>query len=247
MHSEWSKTDFKQNSTCEWCTTLIFYPIVNLHINNHCPKSQSCSLFGSILKNFYFPQYFPIHSERSKTDFKQNSTYEWCTTLIFWPIVYLHMTNHCPKRQGCTPPKSILKIFYFPQYFNIPSEWSKRDFKQNSTCQWCTTLIFWPIVYPHMTNHCPKSQNSTPFGSILKNFTFPQYFNIHSEWSKTDFKQNSTCEWCPTLVLWPIVYLHMTNHCPKSQGCTPSGSILKNFYFSTIQVPMYTEWSKTEF
>ena len=30
-----------------------------------------------------------------------------CYTLIFWPIVYLHMTNHCPKSQGCTPSESI--------------------------------------------------------------------------------------------------------------------------------------------
>jgi len=44
-----------------------------------------------------------------------------------------------------------------------------------------------------------------------------------------------------------IVYLHMTNHCPNSQSCIQSGSILKNFYFTAILVPMYSEWSKTEF
>jgi len=38
----------------------------------------------------------------------------------------------------------------------------------------------------------------------------------------------------------------MINHCPNRQGCTPSGSILKNFYISIILVLMYTEWSKLE-
>jgi len=27
----------------------------------------------------------------------------------------------------------------------------------------------------------------------FKKFYFSQYFPMHSEWSKTDFKQNSTC------------------------------------------------------
>jgi len=304
MYSEWSKTNFKQNATCEWCTILVFWLIVYLHMANHCPKSQGCTPSRCILKNFYFPQYFPIHSESSKTDFKQNSTCEWCTTLIFWPIVYLKMTNHCNKNQGCTPSGSILKNFYFhntslctqndlnqilrktqlvngvqpwfsgryfiftwtiivpkarvvdhqevfknfyfPHYFPMHSEWSKSDFKKNSTCEWCTTLIFWPIVYLYMTNHCPKSQGCIPSGSILKNFYFPLYLPMHSEWSKTDFKQNSTCEWCATLIFWPIVYLHMANHCPKSQGCTPSGSILKSFYFPNY-FSMHSDWSKTDF
>jgi len=168
-----------------------------------------------------------MHSEWYKTDFKKNSTCEWCTTLIFCLIVYLHITNHCPKSQGYTPSRSILKNFYFPPYFLMHSEWSKTNFKKNSTCEWCTTLIFWLIVYLHLTNHFSKSQGCKPSGSILKNFYFPQYFPIHSEWSKTNFKQNSMCEWCTTLIFWPIVYLHMTNHCIKSQGCTPSWSILK--------------------
>jgi len=192
MHSEWCKTDFKQNLTFEWCTTLIFWPIVYLHVTNHYPKSQGCIPSGSILKNFYFPQYFPMLSEWCKTDFKQNSTFEWCTTLIFWPIVYLYMTNHCPKSQGCTPSGSILKNFYFSQYFPLHSKGSKTDFKQNSTCEWCTTLIFWPIVYLHMTNHYPKSLGCTPTWNILINFYFPQYFPTHSQWGKTVFKQNST-------------------------------------------------------
>jgi len=216
-------------------TTLIFWPIVYLHMIIPCPKSQGSTLSWSILKNFYFPQYFPIHSEWSKTDFKQNSTCEWCTTLIFWLIVYLHMTNHCPKSQGSTQSGSIFKNFYFPQNLRMHSEWSKTDFKQNSTYELCTTLIFWSIVYLHMN---PKSQGCTPSGSILKNFYFPQYFPLHSEWSKPSFKQNSTIEWCTTLILWPIVYLHITNHFPKSPGCTPSGSILTNFYFSQY-LPMH--------
>jgi len=144
------------------------------------------------------------------------SVCEWCTTLIFSPIVYLHMTSHCPKRKGCKPFGSILKFFYFPQYFPMNPEWSKTDFKINSTCEWCTTLIFWYIVYLQITNFCPKSQGCTPSGSILNNFYFPQYFPMHSEWSKTDFKKNSTCEWCTTLIFSPINYLHITNHCPKS-------------------------------
>jgi len=143
-------------------------------------------------KKFYFPQYFPMHSEWSKTDFKQNSTCEWCQTLIFWPIIYLHMTNHCPKSKNCTPSGSILKNFYFPQYFPMHSELSKTDFKQNSTCEWCTTLIFLPIVHFYMTKHCLISQGCTPSWSILKNFYFLQCFPMHSEWSKTDFKKNST-------------------------------------------------------
>jgi len=219
MHSEWSKTNFKQNSKCEWYTTLIFWPIVYLHMTNHCPKRQGCTPSGSILQNFYFPQYFSMRSEWSKTDFKQNSTCEWCKTMIFWPIVYLYMTNHCPKSQGCLSFGSILKNIYFPQCFPVHSESSKTDFKQNSTCEWCTILIFWPLVYLHMTKHCTKSHCCTPSGSILKIFYFRQYF---SEWSKTDFKKNSTCERCTTLTFWPVVYLHMTKHCPKSKGCTPS-------------------------
>jgi len=193
MHSELSKTDFKQNSTCEWCTTVIFLPVVYLHMNNHSPKSQGCTPSGSIFKNFYFPQYFPMHSELSKTDFKQNSNCEYCTTLIFLPIVYLHMTNHCPKSQGCTRSGSILKKFYFPRCLPMHSEWSKSDFKQNSTCEWCTTLLLWPIVYLHMTIHCLKKQGCTPSESILKKFYFSLYFPMHSEWSNIDFKQNSTC------------------------------------------------------
>jgi len=89
---------------------------------NHFPKSEGCTPSGSILKNFYFPQYFPMHSERSKTDFKQNSACEWRTSLIFWTIVYLQMANHCPKSKGCTLLGSILKNFYFPQYFPMHSE-----------------------------------------------------------------------------------------------------------------------------
>jgi len=138
------------------------------------------------------------------------------------------MANHCPKRQGCTPSGSILKNFYFPKYFPIHSKWSKTDFKQNSTCEWCKTLILCPIVYLHMANHCPNSQGCTPSGSIL-------IFHNTSLCTQIDLKQilskNSTCEWCTTLIFWPIVYVHMANHCPKSQGCTPSVSILKNFYF----------------
>jgi len=155
---------------------------------NHCPKRKSCTPFGSNFKNFYFPQYFPMYSEWSKIDFNQNSTSQCCTTLIFLPIVYLHMTNHCLKSQRWTPSESIFKNFYFPQYFPMHSEWSKTDFKQNSTCEWCTTLIFWPIIYLHMTNHSPKRNGYTPSGSILKNFYFQKYFPMHSEWSKTDFK-----------------------------------------------------------
>jgi len=136
-------------------------------------------------KKFLFSTILPymvcMHSEWSKTDFKQNSTYEWCKTLIFWPIVYLCITYLCPKRQGCTPSGSILKNFYFPQYFPMHSEWSKSDFKQNSTCEWCTTLIIWPMVYLHMTNHCLKSKGCTPSGTILKNFYFLQYFPMHLE------------------------------------------------------------------
>jgi len=221
-------------------------PIVYLHKTNHCPKSQGCTTSGSILKNFYFPQYFSMHSEWLKTDFKENSTCEWCITLIFWPIVYLHMANNCHKSHGCTPSGSTLKNFYFPQYFPMHSGWSKTDFKQNSTCEWYTTLIFRPIAYLHMANLCPKNKGCTPLGSILKKFYFPHYFPMHSECSKTDFKQNSTCERCTTLIFWLIVYLHMANHCPKSQGCTPSGSILKKFYFPQY-FPMHKEWSKTDF
>jgi len=158
-----------------------------------------------------------MHSEWSKTDFKQNSTGEWCTILNLWTIVYLYMTNHCPKSKGCTPSWSILKNFYFPQYFPKPTEWSKTDFKQISTCEWYPTLIFWTIVYLHMINHFPKSRSCTPSGSILKYLYFPQYFTMHSELYKTDVKKNLTWEWCTTLIFWPIVYLHMTNHCPKSQ------------------------------
>jgi len=61
---------------------------------------------------------------------------------------------------------------------------------------------------------------------VFKNFLFflilpyiNSYICMHSEWSKMDFKQKSTCEWCTTLIFWPEVYLHMTKHCPKSQGC----------------------------
>jgi len=114
------------------------------------------------------------------------------------------------------------------------SEWSKTDFKQTSTSEWCTSVIFCPIVYLHMTNHCHKSQGCTPSGSILKNLYFQQYFPMYSEWSKTDFKQNTTCEWCTILYFLPIVYLHMTNYCSKSQCCKSPGSIQKKFLFSTI-------------
>jgi len=160
----------------------------------------------------------------------------------FWTIVYLHMTNDCPNIQGCTPYGSTLKNFYFPQYtYPVHSEWSKTDFKQNSTCEWCTTLIFWPIVYLHMTNHFPNNQGCTPSESTLKSFYFPQYFPMHSEWSKTDFKKNSTCECCTTLIFWPIVYLYMTNHCPNNQGCTPSGNTFEKFYF-----PQYTQFTQND-
>ena len=141
-------------------------------------KKPGLYTIGKYLKKFYFPQYFPMHS---KTDFKQNSTCEWYTTLISLPIVYLHKTIHCPKSQGCTPSGSILKNFYFPQCFTMPSDRSKTDFKLNSICEWCTTLIFWPIVYLHMTNLFLKIQGCTLSGSILKNFYFPQYFPMHSE------------------------------------------------------------------
>ena len=130
----------------------------------------------------------------------QNSTCEWCITFIFWPIVYLHMRNHYPETQGCTPSGSILKIFYFPQYFPVHSIWSKNDFYQNWNCELCTTMIFSPIIYLHITNQCPKSQDYTASGSILKKIYFPQYFPIHSEWCKTDFLKNWTCKWCTTLV-----------------------------------------------
>jgi len=193
MHSEWSKTNLMQNSTCEWCTTLILWTIVYLHMTNRCFKSEDCILSGSILKNFYFQEYFSMHSEWSKTHLMQNSTCEWCTTLIFWPIVYLNTTNHCPKSQGCTPSGNISKIFYFPQYFPMHWEWSKTDFKKNSTSEWCTTLNYWPIIYLHMTNHCPKSQGCTPSGRNLKHFYFLQFFPMHSEWSKTNLMQSSTC------------------------------------------------------
>jgi len=190
-----------------------------------------------------------MYSEWPKTEFYKNSTCEWCTTLDFWPRVYLHMTNHCPNSQGCATSGSILKIFYFsiilvPMY----SEWSKIEFWQNSICEWCTTLVFWNRVYLHMTNHCPNSQGCTTSGIILKNFYFfTILLPMYSEWPKTEFQQNFTCEWCTTLVFWPSVYIHMTHYCPNSQGCTPYGSILKNFYFSTILVFMFSEWSKTEF
>ena len=95
---------------------------------NHCPKSMGCTPSGSILKNFYFPQFFHMHSKGSKIELQQNSTYEWCTTLIFCPIVYLHMDNHCPKSKGCTPSGSIFKKLYFLQYFPMKPERSKTEF-----------------------------------------------------------------------------------------------------------------------
>jgi len=219
-------------------------------MTNHCPNRKGCTPSGSILKNFYFSTILVhMYSEWSITEFKENSTCEWCTILIFWPIVYLHMTNHWPNSQSCTPSGSISKIFYFttilvPMY----SEWAKTEFKENSTCEWCTTLVLWPIVYFHMTNHCPNSQGCTPSGSILINFYISLILvSMYSEWYKTEFYQHTICEWCTTLAFWPIIYLHMTNHFPNRQDCTPSGSILKNFYFSTILVPLYSEWYKTEF
>jgi len=128
------------------------------------------------------------------------------------------------------------------------SEWSITEFSKTQPLNGVyTTLVFWPIGYLHMTNHCPNIEGCTSSRNIFKNFYFSTILvPLYSEWSKTEFKQNSTCEWCTTLVFWPIVYLHMTNHCPNSKGCTPSRSILKNFYFCTILVPMYSEWSKTE-
>jgi len=133
---------------------------------------------------------FRIKSVLNQSECIGKSTCEWCTNLIFWPIVYLNMTNQCLKREDCTPSGSIFKNFYFPQYFPMHWEWSKTDFKQNSTCEWCTTLNYWPIVYLQMTNHCPKSHDCTPSGSIFKNFNFLQYFPTHSEWSKTDLMKN---------------------------------------------------------
>jgi len=205
---------------------------------NDFPKSQGCTPSGSIFKNFNFTQHFPIYacmySELSKTDFKQNSTCEWCATLIFWPIVYLHMTNHCPKSQGCTPSGSIFKKFYFTQYFPIYSELSKTDFKQNSIHLW---MVYNPdfLAYSLSSHDQSLSTKTCRFVHHLEVFLKISIFNntflcIYScrMIYKTDFKQNSTCEWCTTLILSGsyIVYLYMSNHCPKSQGCTPSGSIL---------------------
>ena len=140
------------------------------------------------------------------------------------------MTNHCPKKRVAHHLEVILKISIFRNISLCTQNNIKQILNQNSTCEWCITLILWPIVYFHMTIHCPKRQGWTRSGSILKKFYFQQYFPMHSEWFKIYFKQNRTCEWCTTLIFWPIVYLHMTNHCPKSQGFTPSGGILKNFH-----------------
>jgi len=141
------------------------------------------------------------------------------------------MTYHCTRSQGCTPSGSILKNLNFPQYFPMLTEWSKTDFNN-----------FWMVYDPDYLAHSLSSHDQSLFQipglytseSILKNFYFPQYCPMHSEWSRTDFKQNSTCEWCTTLIFWTIDYLHMTNHCPKSQCCTQFWKYFKKFLFSTI-------------
>ena len=31
-------------------------------------------------------------------------------------------------------------------------------------------VVFWPKIYLNMINQCPKAQDCTPYGTILKNF-----------------------------------------------------------------------------
>ena len=109
--------------------------------------------------------------------------------ILSWPIIV-------QKPRTVHHLEVFLKIFYFPQYFTVHSKCSKIECKQNSTCEWC----FWPKVYLIMINHCPRTQDCTPSGSILKNFlvsiTLPY---MPTKWSKTEYMQKSSCEWCTTL------------------------------------------------
>ena len=52
---------------------------------------------------------------------------------------------------------------------------------------------------------------------------------LHSKWSKTQFKQNSTCEWCTTLDLWSKVYLKHDKSLSKNPGLYTIWTYFKKF------------------
>ena len=63
---------------------------------------------------------------------------------------------------------------------------TRKRILQNSTCECCTALVFRPKVYLNMTNRCPKAQECTPSGSILKKFSSLQF----TACTPNDLKEN---------------------------------------------------------
>ena len=110
MFSKLSDKEFKQNSTRECCTTLHFRPKVHLYNENQCPKDQDCTQYRTILKNFLVCIIlYVLKIIWKRLLAKLNLWMEY--NPIFWPKVYLNMTNQCPKAHDCTPYGSFLKIF----------------------------------------------------------------------------------------------------------------------------------------
>jgi len=150
------------------------------------------------------------------------------------------MTNHCPKIQGCKPSGCILKKFLFSTI--LPYAFRYRiSAKVN---QW---IVYYPdfLAYGLSSHDQLLSLNQglyTIWKYFKKFYISQQYFLMHSEWCKMKFLAKLTCEWYTTLIFRPIVYLIMTNHCIKTQGCTLSGGTGTLFYFPQ-NLAMHSEWS----
>ena len=147
------------------------------------------------------------------------------------------MRNDCPKTQDCTPSWSILKIFVSTI---VPMQCTQNDLKQN-LCKtqvvngvhpwisWRKFILSWPIILlnPRIVYHLEIFLKI--FYCMFHNTSLYTQNDLKHNLSKTQLV-NGVQPWICGLKF----ILNMTNHCPKTPDCTPSGHILKDLPFSTI-------------